>query len=111
MPGPAASGLNSPRAGVAPTPAGKSLQKPPDQIVQLVSFRLFHRRDVTFAEAIKSHRIVIEHFLFELVGQVFAPIEGRQVAAERIAQCRSPTVKAFEALASDVTLKLVRVTS
>src|SRR5690349_3933681 len=40
--------------------------------------------DITFAEAIESHRVVVEHFSFEFFGYVFAGIEVRQIAAELI---------------------------
>ena len=40
--------------------------------MKLAALRLPRRGDVTFVEAIEAHRIVIEHFAFELVGEVFA---------------------------------------
>ncbi len=33
-----------------------------------ILLRLFYRRDVTFAEAVESHWIVVEHLSLELIG-------------------------------------------
>jgi hypothetical protein len=38
-----------------------------------------------FAEAIKSHRVVVKHFSFEIIGKIFARVEVRQVVGERVA--------------------------
>ena len=53
--------------------------------MKLAALRLPRRGDVTFVEAIEAHRIVIEHFAFELVGEVFARVQVGQVAAELVA--------------------------
>ena len=51
----------------------------------LVPLCFLRRRDVTFTEAIKSHRVVVEHFSFEIIGKIFARVEVRQIAAELVA--------------------------
>ena len=53
--------------------------------MELLPLRLPRRGDVTFVEAIESHRTVLEHFSFELIGQIFARVKVRQVAAELVA--------------------------
>jgi len=41
--------------------------------------------DIAFTEAIKSHRVVVEHFSFEIIRKIFARVEVRQIAAELVA--------------------------
>jgi hypothetical protein len=53
--------------------------------ISLIFLRLPRRRDVAFAQAIKTHRVVAEHFSFELIRQILARFEMRQVAAELVA--------------------------
>jgi hypothetical protein len=50
-----------------------------------VGFRFPRCRDIAFAEAVKSHRVVVEHFPFEIIGKIFARVEVRQIAAELVA--------------------------
>jgi hypothetical protein len=50
-----------------------------------VGFRFPRCRDIAFAEAIESYRVVVEHFSFEIIRKIFARVEVRQVAAELVA--------------------------
>src|ERR671919_1421145 len=52
---------------------------------ELLSFGFLHRGDIAFAEAIKPHRIVVQHFLFDIVGEVLAGHEMGEVATELVA--------------------------
>ena len=54
-------------------------------ILPLVPLRLPRRRDIAFTESVKSHRVVVEHFSFEIIGKIFARVEVRQIAAELVA--------------------------
>jgi hypothetical protein len=63
-------------------------------MAKLAAFCISRRRDIAFAEAVKPHRVVVEHFPFEIIGQIFARVEVGQVAAELVALARkSPTLK------------------
>jgi hypothetical protein len=54
-------------------------------ILPLVPLRLPRRRDIAFTESVKSHRVVVEHFSCELIGQIFARFYVRQVVGELVA--------------------------
>lgn len=51
----------------------------------LCFLRLSCCRNIAFTQAIKPHRVVAEHFSFELIRQIFARFEMGQVAGELVA--------------------------
>jgi len=63
---------------------GSGANEPRSAAIFLARFRLPRSGDVAFAQAIKTHRVVAEHFTFEFVSQVFARFQVRQVAAELV---------------------------
>src|SRR5262245_3863349 len=52
---------------------------------RLAPLRFLHRSDIAFSEAIEPYRVVVKHFLFNIVGEILARHQVRQVAAELVA--------------------------
>src|SRR5215475_5318706 len=51
---------------------------------RLAPLRFLHRSDIAFTEMIEPYRVVVKHFLFNLVGEILPRHQMRQVAAELV---------------------------